>query len=300
MNIKKRIPWQLKLLAKLVIDRVPFVGNAFWTHIKLYSLGAMEQPEYAYKVFRQHYDVVEFPRKTGGFVVLELGPGDSLFTALVAHALGASKVYLIDAGAYARYDSGKYQAMADFIAKQGLAPPRIGGNLEDTLEGCSAKYLTKGLYSLRAIPSQSLDFVFSQNVLEHVRRAEFTQTQQELYRILRPTGVCSHVVDLKDHLGYALNNLRFSKNIWETFASPGFYTNRIRYSEMLAIFESVGFCIEHVQPEFWATLPTPKHVLAEPYRELPDDELRVKGFKIVLRKSSSKNISARVEEATNP
>jgi hypothetical protein len=171
MNIKKRIPWQLKLLAKLVIDRVPFVGNAFWTHIKLYSLGAMEQPEYAYKVFRQHYDMADFPRKTGGFVVLELGPGDSLFTALVAHALGASKVYLIDAGAYARYDSGKYQAMSDFIAKQGLAPPIIEGNLEDTLEGCSAKYLTKGLCSLRAIPSQSLDFVFSQAVLEHARRA---------------------------------------------------------------------------------------------------------------------------------
>lgn len=94
----------------------------------------------------------------------------------------------------------------------------------------------------------SIDFIWSQAVLEHIRKSEFLDTMLELHRILRPNGVCSHVVDLKDHLGGALNNLRFSEKLWESnfMASSGFYTNRIRYSEMLDIFHQAGFSVEVV------------------------------------------------------
>jgi len=46
--------------------------------------------------------------------------------------------------------------------------------------------------------------------------------------------MCSHRVDLRDHFGSALNNLRFSDKKWELdwIANSGFYTNRIRLQEM--------------------------------------------------------------------
>ena len=38
---------------------------------------------------------------------------------------------------------------------------------------------------------------------------------RELRRVLRNDGVFSNRVDLRDHLGAALNNLRFPESLWE-------------------------------------------------------------------------------------
>ena len=44
----------------------------------------------------------------------------------------------------------------------------------------------------------------------------FEETVYQLRRILKKDGLTSHEIDLKDHLSYSLNNLRFSKNLWES------------------------------------------------------------------------------------
>jgi ubiquinone/menaquinone biosynthesis C-methylase UbiE len=103
------------------------------------------------------------------------------------------------------------------------------------LEDCHAEYLTNGLESIRSIPSAMVDFVFSQAVLEHVRRDEFAPMLAETFRVLREDGYSSHEIDIKDHLGQSLHSLRFPESIWESswFASSGFYTNRLRHSEIV-------------------------------------------------------------------
>lgn len=99
-----------------------------------------------------------------------------------------------------------YQGFANTLKMQGLvAAPDLSEvqSREDVLVICGAKYLSNGLSSLKAIADGSVDFIFSQAVLEHVRRHEFLETMQECYRILRAGGSASHSVDLKDHLGGA-------------------------------------------------------------------------------------------------
>lgn len=130
-----------------------------------------------------------------------------------------------------------------------------------------------------------MDFIWSQAVLEHIRKAEFLDTMLELRRIIRPDGVCSHVVDLKDHLGGRLNNLRFPENLWESnfMSSSGFYTNRIRYSEMVDIFAQAGFSVEVVSLKQWQNLPTPKAKMSEKFKNLLDEELCISGFSLLLR-----------------
>lgn len=107
----------------------------------------------------------------------------------------------------------------------------------------------------------------------------------EIRRVIRDDGVCSHTVDLRDHLGGALNNLRFTENFWESdfMACSGFYTNRIRFSEMLEIFRRAHFDVKVVRVGRWDKLPTPKEKLATCFRYLPDDELCVSGFDVILR-----------------
>ena len=172
------------------------------------------------------------------------------------------------------------------VVDKGLLPPDMSGctTIQDILSICNVTYLTEGLTSLIQIESDSVDLVFSQAVLEHIRGEEFLETMKQCHRILRPEGVCSHRVDLKDHLGGALNNLRFSTHRWESefFASSGFYTNRIQYSQMLQLFSDAGFAVEVTDIRRWENLPTPRNKLAQEFREIPDDELCISGFDVLL------------------
>jgi hypothetical protein len=92
-------------------------------------------------------------------------------------------------------------------------------------------------------------------------------------------------VDLQDCLGGALNNLRFSAPVWESavMAESGFYTNRIRYSEMLALFKEAGFDTDVISMKRWDHLPTPRAKLSGRFKALSDEELCVRGFHVLLR-----------------
>jgi SAM-dependent methyltransferase len=177
--------------------------------------------------------------------------------------------------------------MAHFLRARGLPTPELERvqSLAGILAACRATYGTSGLASLRAIPDRSLDFIWSHTVLQHVRREEFLETMCQLRRVLRLDGVCSHLVNLRDHLGGALNHLRFSERVWESrlMAKSGFYTNRIRYAEMLALFKEAGFKADVVKVKRWETLPTPRPKLARQFQHLSEDDLCVSGFAVVLR-----------------
>lgn len=283
--LKQKIPWPLKIALKILLARLP-AGAGFWRRVDVFRHGHMDRPEYALKGFSEHLKRSGLDAAAPGFACLELGPGDSLYSALVAKSFGAVRTYLIDVGPFAEKGVARYRQMAAYLAERGLAAPDLGAaqNLDDVLEVCGAVYGARGLQSLKELPDRSVDFVWSRAVLEHVRRAEFAETMSELRRILKPGGVCSHGIDLQDHLAGALNNLRFPERIWESefFASSGFYTNRIQYSEMLEMFREAGFSVEVTATRRWDRLPTPRTSMARPFRDLPGQELKVSSFGVLL------------------
>lgn len=286
VNIKVMVPWQAKIVAKLILTRLPF-GYDFWRKLNLFKHGSMVRPEYAFNIFRKHFGSVSFARQVGDFTALELGVGDSLFSALIARAYGAKLSYLIDAGNFAIDDLELYRQMSCFLAKEGMPVPDISHarSIAEVLRACNAQYEAEGLVSLKKIPDESVDFIWSNAVLEHVRKSEFLATMVELRRILRDDGVCAHSIDFKDHLGGALNNLRFPTRVWESdfMACSGFYTNRIGYAEMLDIFKKVGFDVSVIQVKRWDSLPTPISRLAKEFRNISEEHLLVQGAQVVLK-----------------
>lgn len=281
-----RLPWYVKIAAKLVLSHLP-VGYGLWRKFNLFSHGAMHKPDYAYRVFRQHYERSQFGHKDNGFVALELGPGDSVLSAVVAAAHGASKCYLIDMGYFATTELKIYQDMAHHLSLLGLPVPDLkkATDITEILRACNAVYGIGGGKELRKIASESVDFVWSHAVLEHIRRNDFLDFIKELRRILRPDGVCSHRVDLKDHLGGALNNMRMSSKWWEAdfMVQSGFYTNRLRYSQMIEAFRQAGFKVEMSSVNRWHNLPTARKVMAQEFKYLSDEDLQVKEFDVLLR-----------------
>lgn len=279
------VPWWGKIGAKIVLSRLP-VDYSTWQSLGLFRHGYMDESSYIRETLAKHLNRAGLDESVAGATLLELGPGDSVGTAVVAASLGA-RCILVDAGNFAVEEVEVYRSLAEELAADGLHPPDLSAanSVTEVLSVCGAIYLTEGLRSLEEIPSASVDLVFSQAVLEHVRRYEFEETMRQMRRILTPTGVASHRVDLKDHLGAALNNLRFSERRWEStlFVDSGFYTNRIRFSEMCEVMTRAGFEVDVIQVDIWDELPTPLVKLDPRFSRMPKDELLVSGFDVVLR-----------------
>ena len=127
------------------------------------------------------------------------------------------------------------------------------------------------------LPNNSIDFIWSHSVLEHVRKKDFADMVVELRRIVKATGKMSHNADLKDHLGDALNNLRFSDRLWESefMAKSGFYTNRLQHQDILKLFREGGFEIVDDAVGCWEKMPTPRNSMDVMFQDVPDDELRI-------------------------
>lgn len=282
----KKIPWWAKIGAKLVLSRLPF-SYTLWSKLRLFRHGAMDRPSYALQVMRLHMELANLSN-LDGMTVLELGPGDSLVTALVARALGAREVILVDGGRFCddrSLDLRPYTQMAELLAVSGFSCPDIQDCrcVAEVLEACNGRYLTNGRQSLTTLPSGGIDFLFSQAVLEHIRLEEFHSTVAEFSRLLAPGGITTHRVDLKDHLGGALHHLRFSRRLWESrfWSSAGFYTNRLRRTEILSVFVDVGLDIRLARELLWDEVPiAPSHLHSE-FRSLGMDELRVQEFDLV-------------------
>jgi hypothetical protein len=66
-------------------------------------------------------------------------------------------------------------------------------------------------------------------------------------------------------------------------AKSGFYTNRIRFSEMIGLFRDAGFNVELTRVSRWEELPTRKAAMAPEFRGFQDDDLLVQGFDVLLR-----------------
>lgn len=290
MSVKQAIPWQGKIAAKVVLSRFP-ARYHLWKRLGLFEHGCMEHPAYAFKVLTGHLKKAAVTPRPDDFVALEIGPGDSLFSGLAARALGASLTYLVDVGRFAAMQMEDFRAMERYLADQGLRIPDSSAvqSVDDLLDKYGVRYLTDGVDSLKSIPEASVDFVWSHATLEHVRRRQFPELARQIRRVLRPDGVGSHQVDLQDHLGGALNNLRFSERVWESefMARSGFYTNRIGYSEMLDILRSAGLTVEVTQVDRWERLPTPQRKMATEFRGRSVDDLRVRSFHVLTRPSPS-------------
>jgi hypothetical protein len=287
-SVKRALPWWAKIGAKMVLSRLPLEPRT-WQRLGLFSPGGMEDADYARGVFESHLKAAgPLPE---GFTYLELGPGDSLATAVIARARGASGGYLIDAGAYASRDIGTYRRLiAELKAgggARGLSEFEDCRTVDEILEAANCTYWQDGIEALRRVGDECVDFIFSQAALEHVPLGEFADTCRQLYRIQRLGGVASHRIDFQDHLGGSLNSLRFSETLWEAawFApGSGFYTNRLRFSEVLDHFQAAGFEVDVRSTRRWDEIPLAPAKLDPAFRDLGKDDLLINGALIGLRK----------------
>ena len=107
---------------KIVLSRLPIAYSVF-RKFSIFKHGAMIDPRYAYGVAHRHYSSVESMLEDD-FTVLELGPGDSLISALNMTAFGAKKCYMVDVGEYATMELEVYKQALSYLEEKGWALPK--------------------------------------------------------------------------------------------------------------------------------------------------------------------------------
>lgn len=266
------------------------------------NTGKMYDPDEVHALFAGHVERFaphwESPR---GKVGVELGPGNSLAQATLWSLLGAERILAVDVQHYATANS----ATGVYAGVIGQLDARIGsGSLPDPLgpggrAARAAELFPAGDLGFPAlgpridyritdgrdlpVESASVDFIYSISVLEHVRDVD--HAYREMARVLRPGGLCSHLVDLRDHHhADPVDFLRYPDGLWDrmTGRSAG-WTNRLRASQHLGAIAAAGIEVLFYEPRRIETPPR-EDALARRFREFGDDDLRTIGMILVLRR----------------
>lgn len=97
------------------------------------------------------------------------------------------------------------------------------------------------------LADNSIDFVFSNSVLEHVPPRDISAIMKESLRIVKPGRYMFHSVNCGDHYAYVdrkvnqLHYLRYSDAAWRLWNNDFQYQNRLRAVEIVKMAEELGF-----------------------------------------------------------
>jgi SAM-dependent methyltransferase len=190
--------------------------------------------------------------------VLEIGAGWYPVAPLIYRLAGACSVLLADAHRllhprnvlaaldFVRERAPQIQAAlgisADEIDKA-LRPP-AGLDFEALLQWLGFAYAAP--FDIETCPT--VDIVFSHTVLEHISPEGLFDFFNQIKTKLAPGGAVCHGVDHSDHRANTdpklsdIDFLRYSDTVWRLLCiNPQDYTNRLRRSDYLALFERTGY-----------------------------------------------------------
>lgn len=206
-----------------------------------------------------HFGALErhVTRANGRVRLFEFGAGWDLVGPLIYYALGVDEQVVIDLAVnlkldlvecsirqYALLRSELETALGRPLRSLGDAVVRSTQELDDRF---GIRYIAPCDASDTGLPSDSVDFVSSTGVLQHVPEQQLRPILEECRRLLRPSGVLSCHIDMQDgfaefdHTLSQYNFLKFSDRTWALVNSPFYYQNRLRARDYVALVKGAGF-----------------------------------------------------------
>ncbi len=191
----------------------------------------------------------DFCQKIGGVSnildknILELGPGGSIGFGLLCIKNGAKKYYAIDNGTHAFISKKQMKSYRKLLDNDTELIKQLFVQREEKYcyNDSKIKFIEIDQKSKYSLPDNSVDFIYSCAVLEHVHDLDLCFL--EMTRVLKTGGTMNHQVDLRDHIFFQ-NSLWFLKikEYWfkKFFEKTGEYVNRKRVSYYLELIKKNG------------------------------------------------------------
>jgi SAM-dependent methyltransferase len=188
-------------------------------------------------------------------VFYEFGVGWDLAIPLAYAALGVGRQVLVDIRPSARVELvndslARFERLrAELEQEAGRELRSLGGpagSIGELEARLGIAYLAPCDAGATGLDGESVDFVSSTDVCEHVPGSDLARIFLECHRLLRPGGAFSCRIDLQDHYSYfdsslsRYNFLRFSDRAWSLVNSPLHYQNRLRAPDYLLLVREAG------------------------------------------------------------
>ena len=202
-------------------------------------------------------------RPAGEAVFYEFGAGWDLAIPLSYAALGVGRQVLVDIRPSARVELvneslallGRLWDQLEAEAGRALRP--LGeplSSLAELEERLGITYLAPRDARTTGLDAESIDFVSSTDVCEHIPEDDLAQVFRECRRLLRPGSAFSCRIDLQDHYAYfdpslsRYNFLRFSDRAWGLVNSPLHFQNRLRAPDYFRLVRDAGLELVSERP----------------------------------------------------
>lgn len=226
MNFEKILP-----IVKGMVKHIPGVKSFMRP-----KTGGTNESRYCYSVWMRHLKNWNAVNKNLPVIVAELGPGDSLGIGLAALLSGSKQVYALDVVKYwdNLRNLKIFNELVELFQSKSPVPgndeyPEVRPELENKAfpsEILTDNILSESLskdrldlirreimnidnpdntfllykipwYDSKVIQQESVDFIYSQAVLEHVEDLE--NTYKAMRKWLKPSGLMSHTIDFRSH-----------------------------------------------------------------------------------------------------
>ena len=280
--------WRLKSLAFHVLSRLPFgssVHGALQRHVTRRYFHTVTPAALA----TPRFHVERFQALPSGSVALEFGAGRNLLTSLMLSHAGAARVYAIDLVRLATIEqvNGVIGQLKELVPGEW---PAIA-SFDDLERLYRIHYQAPGDARATGLPDQSVDFICSTAVLEHIPEPDIRAILRECLRIASTQARFSFIIDYHDHYGTAdseitlWNFYRYSQKQWRKFNPPNHYQNRLRHSDHEHIFRE--FDLEIVEGEraipSWAEPSLNRVSVCGEFARYSREDLLTAGGRFLLR-----------------
>lgn len=255
--------WKYKALLQQAFSLMPF-GEEFnyWCQRKLTKSLPAKLPDFIKKVgeAKKHlaaFNKYEQYQDVKDAVFYEFGAGQDLIIPLIFFSFGISKQILTDIRNLVRIELinhaiNQFKKINPELMMKRMPHQRLGGKtkkecLAQLKEYYGIEYLAPCDGRNTGLEAGSVNFITSTNTLEHIPARNIQAILKECYRLLKPGGLLSFIIDYRDHYSFfdkkisVYNFLRYPDFVWKFFNPSLHYQNRLRHKDYLKLIKDVGF-----------------------------------------------------------
>jgi Methyltransferase domain len=264
--------------------------------------------------FRQHLQTCFAAKadRTTAPNVLELGTGWYPIAPIAFYLCGASKIWTFDIRPRLRAaDVRRVLQLFIEASERGELKKALPWNHEDRIENLRKAYESDSSASAAEIlrklninvavgdatntglPKSSIDFFFSNVVLQYIGENELLAIFAEFARLAAPGAMMCHHIYLGDQNACSdpsispFNFLRFSDTAWRLLDSPLRLQNRFRISDYRRIHQKAGWMIQSEENVQGSLDDLRKIPLANKFRQFSEGDLLTLRSVIVSRVSTN-------------
>jgi SAM-dependent methyltransferase len=260
--------WRVKAAVQRVCSALPWGSEALHYGLQR-TLGKLRNPASPAAMLEEAVILCGVLRdagvRTADARVLEVGTGRRVDIPFGLFLAGAEEIHTVDLHRYLKPALVEHslswlrqneQAVAAIYAplgtgfdfKQRYRALTSAGDTAAALRAARIHYYAPADAANTALPAGSIDIHTSYTVFEHIPREKLREILKEARRLLAPSGVVLHHIDLSDHFYQEdanitkINFLQFSDEKWDRYSNNQFaYHNRLRTNEFRALFEECGY-----------------------------------------------------------